>query len=176
MEEWRDVVGYEGIYQVSNMGNVRSLHYGRCKLRVLRKNRNGYLAVDLCKNYKIQNFRVHRLVALAFIPNPNNYGDVNHKNEDKTDNRVENLEWCTRKYNNNYGTRNNRHSATVKGNRFSKRRSVIECDVNGNFIAEYESIAAAARSKGISTSTIGSCLSHRKYSKTAGGSIWKYKE
>ena len=110
-EEWRSIEGYEGQYEVSSYGRVRSLDmyvkscYGSYRLRkgkILSPGirPDGYLVVSL--KYKM--FRVHRLVAQAFIPNPDNLPQVNHKDEDKSNNRVDNLEWCDSKYNNNYGT------------------------------------------------------------------------
>ena len=111
IEEWRPVVGYEGLYEVSNIGRVRSidryvktcygsyrLHKGKVLSPGIRP--DGYLVVSL--QYRM--FRVHRIVAEAFLPNPDNLPQVNHKDEDKSNNRVDNLEWCTAKYNNNYGT------------------------------------------------------------------------
>ena len=103
MEEWKNVIGYEGLYEVSNKGNVRNVR--RNTLLKLSKNRYGYIQVYLYKNGIRTVFRVHRLVAEAFIPNPDNLPQINHKNEDKSNNCVENLEWCTAKYNNNYGHR-----------------------------------------------------------------------
>ena len=124
MEEWRDIKGYEGAYQVSSYGRIRSLdriverktgNY-KHKGRILKQNddTHGYLKVNLTKHDKKKTFKVHRLVAQAFIPNPNNYTVINHKDENKTNNKVENLEWCTSKYNNNYGTIQKRHSETKK--------------------------------------------------------------
>lgn len=101
MEEWRAVPGYEGLYEVSNMGNVRNVR--RNKLLRLQKNQ-GYIRVWLYKNGIQTGLRVHRLVAQAFLPNPDNLPEVNHLDEDKSNNRVENLEFCDRKYNVNYGT------------------------------------------------------------------------
>lgn len=103
MEEiWRDIPGYLGLYQVSNFGRVLSLITNR----ILKFNNagKGYLQVTLCKDGIQKNYLVHRLVAMTFIQNPNNLPQVNHRNEVKTDNRVENLEWCSCKYNMNYGT------------------------------------------------------------------------
>ena len=102
MEEWRAVPGYEGLYEVSNKGNVRNVR--RNKLLRLQKNKYGYIQVGLSKNGIRTIFQVHRLVALTFLPNPDNLPQVNHKDEDKTNNNVDNLEFCTAKYNNNYGT------------------------------------------------------------------------
>ena len=116
IEEWRPIEGYEGLYEVSNTGRVRSLdmyvksRYGNYRLhkgKVLSpaKDTNGYLTVILSCNGKHNSIRVHRLVAKTFISNPDNLIEVNHKDEDKTNNSVENLEWCDRKYNINYGSR-----------------------------------------------------------------------
>lgn len=103
---WRDIPNYEGKYQVSNTGRVRSLNYGRTgKIKVLKQGTkdNGYKVVVIYKNGKRKKYLVHRLVAQAFIPNPNNYPIINHKDENKTNNAVWNLEWCTYEYNVNYG-------------------------------------------------------------------------
>ena len=102
-EQWRDIDGYDGMYQVSDIGRVRSLKYGKVRVLRARKNSGGYLQVNLCKNCVGNNIFVHRLVANAFIPNSDETKtQINHKNEVKTDNRVENLEWCTAKYNITY--------------------------------------------------------------------------
>ena len=102
-EQWRDVDGYEGMYQVSDLGRVRSLKYGRVKVLRAYKNRYGYLKVFLWKDGKRYNIYVHRLVANAFIPNSDeSKNEINHINEVKTDNRASNLEWCDRSYNNAY--------------------------------------------------------------------------
>ena len=119
MVEWRPIEGYEGLYEVSNTGQVRSfdryvkysngrihLHKGKVLSPSIRY--DGYLVVLLSYNGKHKMFSVHRLVAEAFIPNPDNLPQVNHKDEDKTNNSVENLEWCDNKYNMNYGTRKRR--------------------------------------------------------------------
>ena len=110
-EVWKDVVGYEGIYQVSNKGNVYRVEWigarGReCGGRALKPSydKDGYFKVVLCKNGMMYHKRVHRLVAEAFIPNPNGLPQVNHIDEVKDNNNVENLEWCTSKYNSNHGT------------------------------------------------------------------------
>lgn len=119
MEEiWKDIKGYEGLYQISNLGRVKSLNYKRTGIEEIlksKKMRNGYLRITLNKNGKYKTFAVHRLVAEAFINNPNNLPEVNHKDEDKQNNCVWNLEYCDRRYNVNYGTRNKRVSETVKG-------------------------------------------------------------
>ena len=118
MEEiWKDIEGYEGLYQVSNLGNVKSLNYRQTKREKILKSVNdkdGYLFVSLCKNSVIKHYSIHRLVADVFIDNPNNYPQVNHKDENKTNNNVDNLEWCSPKYNTNYGTTINRRSEKHK--------------------------------------------------------------
>ena len=117
MEEWRDIKGYEGLYQVSNLGRVRS------ERKILKgtPDKDGYLRVALCKNGTRKYFGIHRLVATAFIYNTNNYPCVNHKDENKTNNRAKNLEWCTIAYNNCYGDRLKRVSeankTSMKGNK-----------------------------------------------------------
>lgn len=107
MEIFKDIEGYEGLYQVSNMGNVKSLGNGgsnASRERILKpiKLKNGYLQVGLYKEGKLKHYIIHRLVAQAFIDNPNNYPQVNHKDEDKTNNKVENLEFCDCQYNIDY--------------------------------------------------------------------------
>ena len=107
IEIWKDVPGYEGLYQVSNYGRVLSLYRYRKKSQNILKTftrKTGYIAVTLQKNGKRETKLVHQLVALCFIDNPNNYPIINHKDENPSNNRVDNLEWCTHKYNSNYGT------------------------------------------------------------------------
>lgn len=120
-EIWKDIKGYEGKYQISNYGKVKSLpkQMGRgmgytTKEKVLKYSisSRGYCNVILCKNGKTKTFLLHRLVATYFVPNPNNYKQVNHKNECKTDNNWHNLEWCNQLYNNTYGTRIQRAKET----------------------------------------------------------------
>lgn len=104
-EIWKDIEGYEGIYMISSKGRVKSLKFGKEKILKNLKNTCGYLFVSLCKNGKFKNYLIHRLVASAFIDNPNNLSQINHKDEDKTNNRIDNLEWCDSSYNINFGTR-----------------------------------------------------------------------
>ena len=128
-EEWRPIEGYEGLYEVSSYGRVRSLDryvktcyeaYKLHKGKILSpaKDKNGYLKVHLCCNGKHNIIRVHRLVCKAFIPNPDNLPEVNHKDEDKTNNSVDNLEWCDHSYNISYGTRTERQKKTNIQNGF----------------------------------------------------------
>ena len=122
MEIWKEIEGYEGLYEVSNLGNVKSLISG--KIRKTSKEKSGYIFIALSKNGIKKQYKIHRLVAQAFIENPNNYEEVNHKDEDKTNNKVENLEWCDHKYNANYGTAIQRRLMTEKQN--PKRKEIID--------------------------------------------------
>lgn len=168
-EIWKDIKGYEGKYQVSNTGKVRSLNYRRwgvvreLKPRI-EKTDDGYLSVMLHKNSIGKVFKIHRLVAQAFIPNPNNYPEVNHIDENKQNNNVLNLEWCDHKYNNNYGT---------KPRRIGQKNSkpIIQCSLDGSEIREWESMRAAKTELGIFNIT--QALKGRY--KQAGGFVWKYK-
>lgn len=124
-EQWRDIAGYEGMYQVSDLGRVRSLKYG--KVRVLRpgKNNNGYLRVNLKIDGSRKNFSIHRLVAQAFIPNyDESKNQVNHKDENKENNRVNNLEWCDCRYNNTYNGLHHRRMANY--HRSNYKRNAIK--------------------------------------------------
>lgn len=123
IEIWKDIHGYEGEYQVSNTGQVRSLNYlhtGEVKPLKQNTDGNGYKVVTLYKNGKKKTCRVHRLVAIVFLPNPNNLPMVNHKDEHPSNNNVNNLEWCTSEYNNNYGTKKEKLSESLKGKSFSE--------------------------------------------------------
>lgn len=110
---WKDIKGYEGLYQISNTGEIYS-----CRSKKILKqtvDKKGYKRICLYLNGNIKNFQVHRLIAIAFIPNPNNYPIINHKDENPLNNEVDNLEWCTYKYNNNYMNRNKKLSKSLKG-------------------------------------------------------------
>lgn len=120
---WKDIPGYEGLYKVSNTGKIFSCVTNR-ELSVIQK-KDGYTCISLCdKDHNKKQYRIHQLVAKAFIPNPNNLPMINHKNEIKNDNRVENLEWCNNFYNSNYGNRNLILSQKLKGK--SKSKEAIE--------------------------------------------------
>ena len=122
---WKDIPGYEGLYQVSNTGRVRSLNYNRTgETKVLKQgtNKGGYKRVNLYKDGKFKIYFVHRLVALVFIPNPNNYPVINHKDENPKNNTVWNLEWCTQEYNINYGNCRKKMSEAHKGKQFTEER------------------------------------------------------
>lgn len=146
MEIWRDIVGYEGLYQISNNGNVRSFHSkdGSPLLLTHEVIKKGYCRVCLYKNGVKKKELIHRLVAFAFVPNPCNLPFVNHKDEDKSNNHSSNLEWCTNIYNENYGTRNKRTGE-------SRQKPIIVHDRLNNYalVAEYPSLKHAGKAYGV---------------------------
>lgn len=174
MEIWRDIKDFEGLYQVSNLGRVRSFNYrqtGQTKVLKLSKDKFGYLQVSLFKNGKLKTFRVHRLVAEAFIPNLLGEPQVNHIDEDKQNNHVSNLEWCDSKYNNNYGTHNQRISEKTTNGKLSK--PVLQYTKTGELVKEWPSIMEAGRN-GFNQGHVWSCCNVKR--KSHKGYIWKYKE
>jgi hypothetical protein len=172
MEEiWKDIKGYEGLYQVSNLGNVKSLKTNK----ILKKIQGQYYNVGLYNNRIKKHIKIHRLVAETFLSNPNNYDCINHKDENKYNNNVNNLEWCTRKYNNNYGTRLNKISKSLINNpKICKK--VNQYDKNHNFIKQWESTMEIERKLGIKNTHISDCCLKKEHYKTAGGYIWEYEE
>lgn len=185
-ETWKDIPNYEGLYQVSNLGRVKSLErqsspfYQKgtlCSYSVKEKICKqyivmGYLMVHLSKNDVKTMYKVHRVVASAFIPNINNCPQVNHLDENKFNNSVDNLEWCTCKQNNNHGTRNERISKTQRNNpKFSKR--IMQYTLDGEFVKEWESICEAGRA-GYDRSTISNLCNKEKGTHAACGYLWKF--
>lgn len=155
-EIFLDVEGYETLYEISNLGNVRNKASGR--LLKPRKSSNGYLRVILYKGdgtYK--NYSVHRLVANAFLPNPLNLPEVNHKDFNKLNNSVDNLEWCSRQYN----------------AECSLSKPVAQFSLDGRLLNTYKSTMDAQRQTGICNQSISECCNGRRY-KSAGGFIWKF--
>lgn len=149
MEEiWKDIDGFEGLYKISSFGNVYSI--SKKKLMSLERTPANYKRVSLRKNGKNKHFQVHRLVAQAFIPNPHNLPLVNHKDENPSNNYVDNLEWCTQSYNLNYGTRNLKISANS--------RPVKQITFDGFVVAVYYSANFAGKIMGVNPSNIYSCL------------------
>lgn len=180
MEEiWKDIKGYEGSYQVSNLGRVKSVgrlierngtedfYYIKERIRKPIKNNRGYLCVMLSKHCLSKGFQVHRLVAQAFIPNPDNLPQVNHKDENKENNCVDNLEWCTNEYNRNY-------SNITERTRELQGVSIDQFTIDGQFIKTHRSIAEAANEVGVNKCNIQRCL--KKKSVQCKGFIWKYHE
>ena len=140
-EIWKDIKGYEGSYQVSNLGRVKSLNYHREGIEKILKidGSTQYKTVMLYRDGGGTRFLLHRLVASAFIPNPNNYPVVNHIDEDKSNNRVDNLEWCTQQYNVNYGTGLDRLSKVLKGKKRSEEAKKRISEINKGRVQSLES-------------------------------------
>ena len=162
-EEWTDIKDYEGLYQVSNFGRVRSSYTNRILTEV--KNTGGYLLVTLCKNNIKSTKLIHRLVAEVFIPNPENKPQVNHIDENKTNNSVDNLEWMTAKENLNHGTHNER---------MSKKKSIpiIATNLTTGESQEFYGVRECARQLGLNPSHITAVLKGRR--NHTGGYIFKY--
>lgn len=176
MEEiWKDIVGYDGLYQVSNFGMVRSLKFNKVKILKTPSNKYGYNVVHLLNNNKNKSYYVHRIVAQEFIPNSKNYPMVNHKDENKSNNRVDNLEWCDNKYNLNYGTAQQR-KIKKQINRKDQSKPVLQYTKSGEFVKEYPSAAEAHRQTGVYMVNICTCCRGNSKYKSAGGYVWKYKE
>ena len=185
-EEWRPVEGWEGLYEVSNMNRVKSVertvwdnrgYYKIVAERFLKpgKNRSGYLYVALWKDGKAKYYLVHRLVATAFCENPEGYTEVNHIDEDKTNNCADNLEWCSRSYNLTYNGRAKKvgkKSAEKLTNHPKTSKPIIGIDVRTGLIVEFASVHEAEREIGIHHSNIIKCCKGKANS--CGGFYWMY--
>ncbi|WAX17991.1 DNA endonuclease [Streptococcus phage SG586P1] len=175
-EIWKDITGYEGLYQVSDQGRVKSLerkfhiwHGGERiqKERILKQatTHNGYLRVTLYAGDKPKTLKVHRLVCEAFHKNPNNKPEVNHINENRTDNRACNLEWCTRRENCNHGTHNERVAKALS-------KTVGQFSLDGKLIKVWQSASEVRRQIGFNQGYVSAAA--RGEHKQAYGFIWKY--
>lgn len=165
-EEWKLVRGYNK-YFISNKGRVLCIAFNNTDRKKILNNQttlDGYKFVQLSKNGKVTNAKIHRLVAQAFIPNPNGYPQVNHKDEDKSNNCVENLEWCSAKYNNTYGTRCKRAWDT-------RGRKPIVCTYNDGTEKIYQT-QKEAEIDGFSQSKISLCLQGKRFKH--GGCTWRF--
>ena len=156
MEIWKKIDGYDN-YEVSSYGRVRSKN----KILTPQSKGNGYLQVNLCSNGKCKTFILHRLIAKVFISNPNNYNEVNHKDENKLNNNISNLEWCTRSYNMRYGSQIDKHCKAVK-----------KYDLDGHYLCIYKSAREASSIENISYSGISQCCNKRI--KTYKVFIWRF--
>ena len=178
-EIWKDIEGYEGLYQVSNTGVVRSLDryvphkkFGQkyCEGHIMATHiiNSGYVRVNLCKGNRYKSFSVHRLVALAFIENPKGLPEVNHIDENKENNNVNNLEWVTKEQNEKHGTKK------VRGAE-KKKIKVLQYSVDGKFLKEWASATDAEMCiAGKFTGGISHCANGQ--TKTSYGYIWRFKE
>lgn len=180
IEIWKDIKGYEGLYQVSNLGNVKSLDrtvYQKNKFGKMQKHiykgrqlkrqiqKNGYEVVNLYKNKKMTKKLVHRLVAIAFLERQNNKDYINHKDNNRANNKLENLEWCTQS--------SNLYHAYTYGNKIAPHmRKIIQISCKGKTLNTFESIKTAERITGIKASNISKCC--RNLRSKAGGFKWKY--
>ena len=163
-EIWKKIKNYDD-YEISNLGNVKSLKSN--KILKPSKSSSGYLQVTLCKNGKTKNFFIHRLVANEFIDKENYKFEVNHKDENKLNNKADNLEWCDRKYNMNYGNIKNKLSQT-------KMKKVGKYNKNDDLIKIYNSINEAAFENNAKSTNIVKCCKNIKHYKTCKGYKWKY--
>lgn len=177
-EIWKDIIGYEGLYQVSNLGGVKSLPrphkfvhgYYLTKEKFLSPRVCGtqreYLSVALQRDGKCKQIKIHRLVAQAFIPNPNNFKEVNHIDENKGNNKADNLEWCTRSYNVNYGSR-------IEKQRKALIKPVVAYSKDYEFVKEFDSLVDASKFAKVDITNISRAC--KKEGRISGGYLWKYK-
>lgn len=186
IEEWRPIEGYEGLYEVSNMGRIKSLKFDKEKILSQCRIKNGYLYVALCKNGKMKTYKVHRLVAQAFLENPSNLPCVNHIDENKVNNYVDNLEWCSYKYNSNHGTCQKRRVDSTDYKAFQERRvanidwksvaeklsrQVYQYSLDGTLVGIWDSTAECGR-QGFDQGHVSQCCNgNRKQHK---GFLWSY--
>lgn len=184
-EVWKDILTWENLYQVSSYGRIKSVRNGI--ILTEKRNPNGYPIVTLYDKKRVKEYTVHRIVAKVFIPNPNNYPIINHKDEVRHHNTVDNLEWCTYKYNMNYGHCQEKKRASypysdkqretlMRGREkmlAAKRRAVLQYSKDGEFIARFDSTEDARRAIGVGYhSHIPECALGKR--KTAHGYIWRY--
>lgn len=182
---WKDIPGYEGHYQASTDGRIRSatktvnVRNGKAvkkgkelKQFMLRK---GYCGVNLSVEGRAHTKSVHRLIAITFIPNPDNLPCINHKDENPKNNCVDNLEWCTYAYNNAYGSCRAK-AAQARMNNVRMSRAVLQYSLSGEFIAEYPSLAEVRRTFGYSAAHIDACALRKPGRETAYGYIWRFKD
>lgn len=171
-EQWKNIPEYEGLYQVSNLGRVKSFRqstkYGCQKEYILKPTiaNNGYAQVTLYANARRQKFLVHRLVAVAFVPNPSNLPQINHKDENRLNNSASNLEWCTAAYNNAYGTARIRATDTLS-------KPIEQVDIHGRVLAVYRSARIASELLNCSLPAIRTAIRTHSQSR---GCYWRYSD
>lgn len=186
-EIWKDIAGFEGFYQVSNLGNVRSLDRKIIRSNGIPKtlkgqilspgvNPCGYAFVYLGGSGGSKLYRIHRLVAESFIPNPNGYPVANHKDENKLNNSVENLEWCTYSYNTTYNNSMARRLNTRnKTHTYGCEKKVYQYDLRGRLVKVWKSLMEVSRELQLPWGNIANCCRGTKYRHTAYGYKWSYK-
>ena len=189
LEIWKDIPDYEGLYQASNMGNIRSIARKHTKGGILRYSMGsgGYKQLVLCKNGKPRTYMIHRLIAKTFLTNDNNLKEINHKDENKLNNCLENLEYCDRIYNQNYGTaiirmvKNHNYKESIIKSAAHRdynliaqktRKKILQLDLNDNIIKEWDGIRVASKQLSLSVSNISKCCNNK--AKTCGNYRWKF--
>lgn len=178
-EVWKPIVGFEKLYEISNHGRVKSLvemwrdkkPYGRELIMSANKVGKGYLGLQIKKNQEYKRFTIHRLVALHFIPNPNGYKQINHKDGNKVNNHYSNLEWCSAEQNINHAFDTGLNKK-VQLNDIHRSMPVIKCDEYGNEIESYPSLIQVQRSTGFKYPNIHHAIKNNSQSH---GFFWKYK-
>lgn len=169
-ETWKDIKNYQGIYQISSFGKIKN---NKGKILKQFKNHKGYLVIQLSKNGDSKNYIVHRLVAKEFIPNPENKPQINHKNCNKEDNRIDNLEWCTNTENKAHAKIHGLCKSSPKGGSNLRAKKVIQYDKEGRIVRKWDCIQDIVRCFKIATgSNISGCCKHKL--KTAYGYKWEY--
>ena len=180
-EIWKDIKDYEGLYQVSNLGRVRSIdrmcksnknniRIAKGKVLAQKTDKRGYKRVELSKNGKHKTFTVHRLVLSTFVENKSKFPCINHKDENPSNNVLDNLEWCTQKYNVNYGTGIERMKNKIDYKAIGEKQGRKVIDITNNII--YSSIHEAGRITNINFQNIYKCCNGKRLS--AGGIKWRY--
>jgi hypothetical protein len=175
MEEiWKDIKGYEGLYKVSNLGNIKSLkyrHHNREEILIGGIKKTGYKQVILVKDNKVKYKLVHRIVAETFISNPNNKPQVNHIDGNKTNNNINNLEWCSQRENQKHAYKIGLQKPILtEKNKYSKK--VAQYDFNNNLIRIYNAVREASRINQLNPRDISKCCNNKR--KQVGGYIWRF--
>lgn len=195
MEEiWKDIIGWEGIYKISNLGRIlccsrklKNNHVVGSKIKVLKLSNNGYYKTSFYDAYtgRVKNVTLHRLLAETFIPNPENKPCIDHINGDSTDNRLSNLRWCTHKENSNNPIcvqrkrieckiAQNNPKTLIKKINSSHKKKILKYSLNGEYMEEYSSLHEAAKIHNVSFCNLSACCHNKR--NNCGGFIWKFKE
>jgi hypothetical protein len=184
-EIYKSIPGYEGYYEISDLGNVKSVQrfvqhatYGSRhtpeRILKLKTDKYGYIQIRLCKDRIHNHYLVHRLVALVFVPNPKNLPQVNHKFGDKSDNRASSLEWVTGKENTEHAILTGLMPKAKRGSESHNAKKIGQYDLGNNLIKVYECIREAEKETGIANGNISACAKNKKNYSHAGGFKWKY--